>query len=259
MQREELFEKARLGVREAFIQRDRILIHTISAIDELAKTNNLLYERLAEWFKIYFPEMRADEPEKYCALVEIVDKERFDVGRVAQIVGEAKARELEAKARMSLGIDLQNKDLEEIRLFASRLRAHYELRRQLEGYLESLAREVCPNLTHLLGAPLAAKLIAQAGGLSRLATLPASTVQILGAEKALFKHLRAKTKPPKHGLLFQHPLISTAPKKQRGKIARALAAKVAIAAKADAFTKHFIAEKLKVEFESRVKAIRGGG
>ncbi|MEM3030812.1 MAG: hypothetical protein QXH27_03700 [Candidatus Micrarchaeia archaeon] len=258
MQREELFEKARLGVKEAFVQRDRILIQTVSAIGELAKTNNLLFERLSEWFKIYFPEMRADDPEKYCALAEVIDKERFDHTKIAQLVGEGKARELEAKAKASLGIDLQNKDLEEIRLFAGRLRAHYELRRQLEAYLESLAKEVCPNLTHLLGAPLAAKLIAQAGGLIRLATLPASTVQILGAEKALFKHLRAKARPPKHGLLFQHPLISTSPKKQRGRIARALAAKTTIAAKADAFTKHFIAEKLKADFEARVKAIQGG-
>jgi len=258
MDREELFEKARLGVKEAFVQRDRILIQTILAIGELTKTTNLLSERLSEWFKIYFPEMKAEDPEKYCALAEVVDKEKFDFARVSHLVGEAKARELEAKARASLGIDLQNKDLEEIRFFAGKLRAHFELRRQLEGYLEGLAKEVCPNLTHLLGASLSAKLIAQAGGLAKLATLPASTIQILGAEKALFKHLRSHARPPKHGLLFQHPLVGMSPKKERGRIARALAAKIAIAAKADAFTGHFIAEKLRQDFEARVKAVKEG-
>jgi len=98
-------------------------------------------------------------------------------------------------------------------------------------------------------------LIAQAGGLSKLASFPSSTVQVIGAEKALFKHLRSGSPPPKHGLIFQHVLISTSPKHARGKIARALAAKIAIAAKADAYSHNFIAEKLKEQFEARAKDI----
>jgi nucleolar protein 56 len=97
--------------------------------------------------------------------------------------------------------------------------------------------------------------VAQAGGLHRLSFFPASTIQVLGAEKALFKHLRSGSKPPKHGLIFQHSSIGMSPKKVRGKIARALAAKLTIASKADAISHNFIAEKLKASFEAHTKRI----
>jgi nucleolar protein 56 len=131
------------------------------------------------------------------------------------------------------------------------------LSNSIESYETGLAKELCPNLTYLIDAPLAAKLIAHAGGLKRLATMPASTIQVLGAEKALFKHLRQHTKSPKHGILFQHPWVNSAPKKERGKIARLLSTKIAIALKADFYTKRFIAEKLKQDLDKRMKEIKG--
>jgi nucleolar protein 56 len=94
---------------------------------------------------------------------------------------------------------------------------------------------VAPNIKAMLTASVGARIIAKAGSLSRLAVLPASTIQVLGAEKALFRALKTGTRPPKHGLLFQHPLIHAAPKWQRGKIARAVASKVAIAARIDVY------------------------
>jgi nucleolar protein 56 len=110
-------------------------------------------------------------------------------------------------------------------------------------------------MSHIAGPELAAKLVAQSGGLQRMAMFPASTIQVLGAEKALFKHLKSGSRPPKHGLIFQHASIGMAPKKVRGKISRCLAAKLTIAAKADAFSHNFIAEKLKAQFEAQVKRI----
>jgi nucleolar protein 56 len=113
-------------------------------------------------------------------------------------------------------------------------------------------------MSEVAGPEIAAKLIAHVGSLKRLAFLPSSTIQVLGAEKALFKHLKnRRIAPPKHGIIFQHAKISNSPKEVRGKIARALANKLALAARADAFSKNFIAKQLKDDFEARCKEILG--
>lgn len=109
-------------------------------------------------------------------------------------------------------------------------------RGELEDLLETRAREIAPNLSSILGPVLAARLISRAGGLERLAMLPASTIQVIGAERALFRHLRGRAPSPKHGIIFRHPLIQSSPKRLRGRIARALAAKLAIAARIDLYS-----------------------
>ena len=131
----------------------------------------------------------------------------------------------------------------------------WKLRDEIEAYEAKIANELCPNMSYIAGPELAAKLVAQSGGLKRMATFPSSTIQVLGAEKALFKHLKSGSRPPKHGLIFQHALISMSPRKARGKIARALAAKLTIACKADAISHNFIAEKLKAQFEAQANRI----
>jgi len=258
MGREELLEKARAGVKEAYLERDRQLIQCVNAIDELDRAGNLLFERLQEWYGIYFPELRVNEPEKYCELVLKVDRKNLDMGEISKIVGEGKAKEIEERAGRSIGVELGGKDLDKIRELAAEVLDMHTLRDSLEEYEVVVTKEVCPNLTYLIDATLAAKLIAHAGSLKRLANMPASTIQVLGAEKALFKHLRKHTKPPKHGILFQHPWVNCAPKKDRGRIARLLSTKIAIALKADYYTKHFIAEKLKADLDKRMDEIRKG-
>ena len=114
---------------------------------------------------------------------------------------------------------------------------------------------MAPNVCKIIGPNIGARLIAYAGGIEKLATMPAGTIQVLGAEKALFKHIKDGTPPPKHGVIFQHEMINKAPKNKRGKIARLLATKLAIAAKADAFTKNYIADELKKEIEERYREI----
>ncbi|MEW5955783.1 MAG: hypothetical protein AB1626_04585, partial [Candidatus Micrarchaeota archaeon] len=130
-------------------------------------------------------------------------------------------------------------------------------RKELEAYLEQQASTTLKNLAFLTDALTASRLVARAGGLERLAKMPASTIQVLGAERALFKHLRKGTSSPKHGIIFQSTIVRGAPPDQRGKIARALAAKLAIAAKADFYSHEFIAPKLKADLEIRLKEIRG--
>ena len=108
----------------------------------------------------------------------------------------------------------------------------------------------------LVGSLLGARLIAVSGGLTNLAKKPASTIQVLGAEKALFRSLKTGARPPKHGLIFQHTLLHEAKRWQRGKIARALAGKLAIAARADAFGDRYLGDELKADLEKRIKEIR---
>jgi nucleolar protein 56 len=127
---------------------------------------------------------------------------------------------------------------------------------RLEQQIENDMQRVAPNIYTLIGPLVGARLIALAGGIDKLAHMPASTIQILGAEKALFRYKKEGGKPPKHGVIFQHALINTAARVQRGRLARMLAAKLAIAAKADAFTKRDISEELLSEMQKRVKEIR---
>ncbi|NOZ76400.1 MAG: hypothetical protein GXO65_01720 [Euryarchaeota archaeon] len=130
------------------------------------------------------------------------------------------------------------------------------LKAGLEEYLTRVLEETAPNLSALLGPGLAGRLISLAGGLERLAVMPGSKIQVLGAEKALFRHVKDGTPPPKHGAIFQFPAVKGAPWWQRGKIARALANKAAMAARADAFSGDYIADELKAQLERRFDEIR---
>ena len=113
-----------------------------------------------------------------------------------------------------------------------------------------------PNITHIIDYKVAAELLAKAGSMEKLAMMPASTIQLLGAEKALFKHLKYGTKPPKYGILFKLPDVTNAPREKKGKIARAYAAKIAIAARADFFTKNVIGEQLKASLDKSLEKIK---
>ncbi len=147
-------------------------------------------------------------------------------------------------------------DLEQQQALASHLLSLYEYRKALEGHISSTAQEVAPNLSEVAGPVLAAKLIERGGGLRKLAMKPSGAIQILGAEKALFRAKKTRARPPKHGLIFQHPFVHSKKRKQRGRSARVLAAKLALAARADAFTGNSLGSELKRqldEYEERDK------
>lgn len=252
--REDFFKKARKRVQVAISSRDNLLIQSVGAVDEMNKASNLLFERLTEWYGMHFPEFKTAEPSKYVEGVLLIDMHTPHAEKLQQIFGE-KTQSIMEKMKSSVGSKLSQEDLSQIQSLAVQIKLLWKLRDEIEQYEAKIAKEICPNMSHLAGPELAAKLVAQAGGLSRLATFPSSTIQVLGAEKALFKHLKSGSRPPKHGLLFQHPLVGKSPKKIRGKIARALAGKLAIATKADAISHNFIAEKLKAQFESHANRI----
>jgi nucleolar protein 56 len=128
--------------------------------------------------------------------------------------------------------------------------------KSLEYQIEKDMLRIAPNITNIIGAHIGARLISHSAGVLKLAIMPASTIQILGAEKALFRYKKDGGRPPKHGVIFQHPLINKESKDKRGKIARTLATKIAIAAKADAFTKRDISQELKNDLNKRIKEIQ---
>ena len=145
---------------------------------------------------------------------------------------------------------------EKIQPFRNTLSKVNEEIKRLEQQIDADMKHIAPNISKIVGPLIGARLISLAGGMQKLAVMPTSTVQILGAEKALFRFKKEGGKPPKHGVLFQHLLINKSPKTERGKIARILAAKTATAAKADAFTKRDIADDLLEELTVRIQEMR---
>jgi nucleolar protein 56 len=133
--------------------------------------------------------------------------------------------------------------------YAQRTLDLYNYRDELVEYITMVTQEVAPNVAFIAGPVLAAKLIEKAGSLKRLGMVPSSTIQVLGAEKAMFRAIKSNARPPKHGLLYQHPYVNGAPRDRRGNRARSLAAKIAIAARADLFSGDFIAEGLVSQLE----------
>ncbi|TFG55764.1 MAG: ribosomal biogenesis protein [Methanomassiliicoccus sp.] len=238
-----MVELGKIRVREP-LSEDRSIAQAIRATDDLIEEINLLSERLHEWYGVYFPELADHAVDaEYARLIhEMGDR---------HVIMEHLGISLE-----SVGTDLVDRDLNVIRGMGGTLYELYRRKETLDAYILEGMNRVAPNLTSLLNPNLAARLISLAGGLQRLAKLPSSTVQLLGAEKALFLHLRSGKNPPKHGVIFQHPWVNRSPFWQRGKVSRSLGGKISIAAKVDAYRGEFIADRLKEQMEKRVAEIR---
>jgi nucleolar protein 56 len=252
-------EIAKLRVKKAVERKDLIIAQAIQTLDDLDKTINLFMSRIREWYGIHFPELDRllEKHETYARLVvKIGSREGFTAESLEKEgLPKSKAEQVANAAKSSMGADLAETDLAQIQALSRTVLGLYELRENMEKYIDTAMEEVAPNIKALTGALLGARLIALAGGLTNLAKMPASTLQVLGAEKALFRSLKTGTRPPKHGIIFQHPLLHEAKKWQRGKIARALAGKLAIAARTDVFGGRYIGEELKADLEKRVEEI----
>jgi nucleolar protein 56 len=252
-------EITKLRVRGAVEKRDLIVAQAVQSLDELEKTINMLMARVREWYGIHFPELDRllEKHETYARLVvELGNKDNFTAENLEkEDVPKPKAEAIAKVAEKSMGADLSESDMWQIQALCKDILDLYRLRTDFETYLDSTMSEVAPNIQCLVGSLLGARLIAVSGGLMNLAKRPASTIQVLGAEKALFRSLKTGTRPPKHGLIFQHTLLHDAKRWQRWKIARAIAGKLAIAARADAFGRRSICDELKAEMEKRIDEI----
>ncbi len=218
------------------VNNDGLIIQTINGIGEIEKTMNLLTKRLREWYSLYNPEIsnRIDDHEKFVSAIIKSSKKQL-------------LKELNIDENALMGAELKDKDVSAILLLATQINNFYKLKKHYEDYLKELEKETCPNFAVVGGVTIAAKLISHAGSLKRLTEMPASTIQILGAEKALFRHMRNKKRnlPPKFGIIHEHQLIQKSGEKMYGKAARALADKLSIAVKIDYFKGKFIGDKLK--------------
>ena len=234
-----LIEKTKLKISK-IERREKLIIQTISSLSDLEKILNTMSERLREWYGLHYPE------------IEIKDHEKF-----AKLVAEYGDRSNFKDFETSMGMELKESDVEILQIYAKQLKDLYDLKKKVEKYLEKIVPEEIPNLNALLGSILAARILALAGSLEKLAKMPSSTIQLLGAEKSLFKFLRGreKVRPPRFGLLYLHPDISGSKRELQGKIARALSSKLTLAARADFYTKKDISKKLLEDYKKKLKEI----
>jgi nucleolar protein 56 len=216
-------------LKKASEAEDLLLIQAIKAFEEIEESEVKLMERVREWYSLYFPEL--DQIKDHDKYVELVAQYR---NRDSIISSGILATEMDFKH--SLGADVNDSDLNIIQEFAKSIQAQQISKKSINNYVDSKMDEIAPNLRDLVGASLGAKIIAHVGDIRRLSLLSSSTVQILGAEKALFRHLKTGENPPKHGLIYQHPEVRGARWWIRGKVARALAAKISLAVRKDVFS-----------------------
>jgi len=253
-------ELTKMRVRKAVEKRDLVVIQVIQTIDDLDRTLNIFSSRVREWYGLHFPELDrlVENHETYARLIaDLGERENFTVKNLEnQSLPKTKAEHIGKAAGTSMGAELDEGDIEQLRIICKNTLSLYDVRQRLEGYLESVMGDVAPNIRALGGPLLGARLIALAGGLNNIAKMPASTIQLLGAEKALFRALKTGTRPPKHGIIFQHSLIQEAKRWQRGKVARALAGKLAIAARTDAFSGKYTGDSLQLGLEKRISEIK---
>ncbi len=239
MIRQRAIEQAEKVIREESSRPDLHLVQAIQGLDDLDKFLNNTMTRVSEWYGLHFPELTQMIQDNLFLSKLIVERGKRDgfsrEGLEGKGMSEKKVEAILTASERSKGGELSERDLERIKGLAELAIRLSSERERLNSYVESGMKRIAPNTAGVAGPTIGARLMAKAGGLDRLALLPASTIQILGAEKALFRSLRTGARPPKHGILFQHQEVHTAPKWQRGKIARTIANKVAIAARIDYF------------------------
>ncbi|MCJ1404260.1 snoRNP complex protein nop56 [Xylographa trunciseda] len=246
-------ERAQLGLGHAYsrarvkfsVQKnDNHIIQAIATLDHLDKAINMFSMRVREWYSWHFPELIriVSENHQYAKLALFIgDKKRLSDDDLhdlaAQVNDDAEiAQSIIDAARVSMGQDISDADMENVTTFASRVVSLANYRKSLHSYLVSKMGIVAPNLAALIGEIVGARLISHAGSLTSLSKYPASTVQILGAEKALFRALKTKGNTPKYGLIYHSSFIGKAGQKNKGRISRFLANKCSIASRIDNFS-----------------------
>lgn len=246
-------------ISEESTRLDLQAMQAIQAIDEVDKMINVVGTRVKEWYSIHFPEILQfyDDPLELCTFVSEVGERRrlLEETPIISKFSENRRRAILEAAKNSRGGNFREVDIERLQSLANLVKEASEVKKKLTEFLEKIMENIAPNLTKILGPTIGARLMTKAGGLEELAKLPSSTIQILGAEKAIFRALKTGAKPPKHGIIFQHSLVHGAPKWQRGKIARALASKIAIAARIDVYRRE-LDPNIEKDLMERIKEIR---
>jgi nucleolar protein 56 len=271
-------EKARLGLGHAFSRsrmqldpnrQDKPIINTIALLDNLDKNINTFAMRVREWYAWHFPELAKIVTDNiaYAKVARVIRlRDSFDAdGRKDELTEACGAEEVTLEVikamKSSMGQDIVEMDMTNIDHFAREVVKLAQMRKSLGEYLKVKMDLVAPNLSSLIGEIIGARLISHAGSLTNLAKYPASTVQILGAEKALFRALKTKGNTPKYGLIFHSTFIGRAQQKNKGRISRYLANKCSIASRIDCFSDEgttVFGEKLRDQVEERLAFLTEG-
>ncbi|MDA0755694.1 MAG: ribonucleotide-diphosphate reductase subunit beta [Crenarchaeota archaeon] len=223
-------------VTEVSSSPDLHIIQCINSLDDTDKIINGMSSRLREWYGLHFPELDniIDSINGYAQIVVAGKRDGMsDDVFVNAGFPDSKVQMLSLVKQKSRGGDITEENLQIVQKLAKNILTLFDLRNDLEKQVDVEMEKVAPNLSAVLGTTVGARILAKAGSLAKMGRMPASTIQVLGAEKALFRALKTGSNPPKHGILFQHAIVHAAPRWQRGKIARAIAAKAAIAARVD--------------------------
>ena len=225
-----------LKVAETSGSPDLHMIQAINALDEIDRDINVTGARVKEWYGLHFPELEnvMDSIGGYARVAMAGRRDSLDADAFRSAgIPEERIEMLTVVSERSRGGEISDGSLEVVQTLARQVVESYKLRVRVEEHVGEVMRREAPNVTAVLGASVGARMLAKAGSLKKLAMMPSSTIQILGAEKALFRSIKTGSHPPKHGLIFQHALVHAAPRWQRGRIARTIAAKTAIAARVD--------------------------
>jgi nucleolar protein 56 len=271
-------DTAQLGLGHAYsrakvkfsVQRDdNHIIQAIAILDQLDKAVNTFSMRVREWYSWHFPELVkiVSDNQRYAELALFIKDKQTLTGEslhdIAALVedDEAVAQSIIDAAKTSMGQEISESDMENVVSFAERVVKLAKYRKSLYAYLVAKMSVVAPNLAALIGEIVGARLISHAGSLTNLSKYPASTVQILGAEKALFRALKTKGNTPKYGLLYHSSFIGRAGPKNKGRISRFLANKCSIASRIDNFSEApntKFGEALKSQVEERLEFYASG-
>eukprot|EP00310_Coccolithus_braarudii_P006807 CAMPEP_0183360898 /NCGR_PEP_ID=MMETSP0164_2-20130417/56132_1 /TAXON_ID=221442 /ORGANISM="Coccolithus pelagicus ssp braarudi, Strain PLY182g" /LENGTH=538 /DNA_ID=CAMNT_0025535343 /DNA_START=22 /DNA_END=1638 /DNA_ORIENTATION=+ len=265
-------EKAQLGLSHSFSRckvkfdvnrADKHIIQSIAILDTLDKDINTFAMRVREWYSWHFPELLKiiGDNYLYARLVKLIKRRdsltKESIAQIEEVTMDAqKAQAVFDASKHSMGMDISDIDLLNIHSFADRVIKLAEYRKSLQDYLHAKMGVVAPNLQALIGDQVGARLISHAGSLTNLSKYPASTVQILGAEKALFRALKTRGNTPKYGLIFHSSFIGRAGSKNKGRISRYLANKCSIACRIDNFSDNptsKFGEKLNEQVEQRLR------
>ncbi|RXH96035.1 hypothetical protein DVH24_008535 [Malus domestica] len=257
-------EKAQLGLGHSYSRAkvkfnvnrvDNMVIQAIFLLDTLDKDINSFSMRVREWYSWHFPELVKIVNDNYLyAKVSKYIKDKSTLSEdhlsdLTDLVGdEDKAKEIIEAAKASMGQDLSPLDLMNVQQFAQKVMDLAEYRKRLYDYLVSKMSDIAPNLASLIGEVVGARLISHAGSLTNLAKCPSSTLQILGAEKALFRALKTRGNTPKYGLIFHSSFIGRASARNKGRMARYLANKCSIASRIDCFAVYFCINNIVATF-----------
>ena len=259
LMRECCIELTSSKLKESLQNREILLIQAVNSLEESFEISNKIYERLREWYNIHFPELESiiQNINTYTKIIQIGKKTDLTEDKLLELgIDKKKSIKIIKKIDKSIGASISDQEISILKKLAFDLENILITQKNLEKYIEQKLPILAPNFTYLIKPRLAGIFLSKVGGLGKIAIMAASNIQLIGAEKALFRALKTGARPPKHGIIFQHPDVNKAPKKIRGKIARTLASKILTAVRIDVYGGEFKGDKLLEELNHKINEIK---